>query len=59
MPCIKVKVNQELINEDKQQLAAILSKKSAELLAKPEKYVMVIIEDNISISMSASYEPAA
>lgn len=59
MPCIKVKTSQNLKSELKQQLILALSGKTAELLAKPEKYVMVIVEDNITMSMSATADPAA
>jgi phenylpyruvate tautomerase PptA (4-oxalocrotonate tautomerase family) len=43
MPYLKIKTNQKLNDGDK--LAASLSKLVAEILQKPEKYVMIDVED--------------
>ncbi len=59
MPCIKIMTNKTIKSELKQHLLSSLSMLTAELLSKPEQYVMVLIEDNISMSMSATTETAA
>ena len=59
MPMIRVLMSESL-NRDKQQaLLEAVSTEAAELLDKPESYMMVIIEQGVPISMSASVEPAA
>ena len=59
MPCIQFKTNKKLTDEQKQQLPILLSAKTAELVGKPEMYVMAIVEDNLPMSMSATADPTA
>jgi len=59
MPCLIIKINQSLSEQDKKDFGLSASAKTAEILGKPESYVMTLVEDNISMTMSGSLEPAA
>lgn len=59
MPCLIVRTNQSLKNEDKNNICLSLSKLTAELLVKPENYVMILFDDNVTMSMSGSTKPSA
>ncbi|MBN2372414.1 tautomerase family protein [bacterium] len=58
MPLMKVKLSINLSDEKKKDLLASISKLVAECLGKPEKYVMVTIE-NTSIMISGGYGEGA
>ena len=50
MPCIQVKVNFALTAQQKTDVVSQLSKLVAKLTCKPEFYVMVVLDDNSTIS---------
>lgn len=56
MPLLAMKTNIAL--DDKPTLAGLLSSKVAELLHKPERYVMVNLEDQQSLMFGGSDEAA-
>lgn len=57
MPCLIIKTNLSLTEQEKKDCGLSASAKTAEILGKPESYVMTIIEDNISMTMSGSIDP--
>lgn len=57
MPLITLATNQEI--KDKPSLCLDLSKSAAQLLNKPESYVMALVEDNQALSFAGNHEPAA
>lgn len=54
MPCINLFTNQSLNQDEELQLAKNLSALAAEMLGKPEHYVMVIINTNKTMLMSGN-----
>ena len=46
-------------NQTKNNICLSASAKTAEILAKPETYVMTILDDQVNMSMSGSSEPTA
>ncbi len=59
MPMIKVQTTESISLDKKEKLLPILSKAIAEGIEKPEQYVLVIIEDKISMMMSGSIASTA
>ena len=59
MPCLIVKTSQTINNAEKNNICLSLSKLTAELLAKPENYVMILFDDKTTMSMSGTTEPSA
>lgn len=59
MPCLIVKTSQTINNVDKNTICLSLSKLTAELLGKPESYVMILFDDKTTMTMSGSTEPSA
>jgi phenylpyruvate tautomerase len=59
MPYLVVKTNVDISDADKQTLLTDLSAVAAEELGKPERYVMVAIEDNASMLFAGSDAPLA
>lgn len=59
MPCLIIKTNQTLNEQEKKDCGLSTSAKTAEILGKPESYVMTLVEDKISMTMSGSFEPTA
>ncbi|MCP3850272.1 MAG: hypothetical protein GY694_08570 [Gammaproteobacteria bacterium] len=59
MPCLILKTNQSMNQEDELLFCQSASEKIAHLLNKPESYVMVLIETQLSISMSGTTAPTA
>ncbi len=57
MPLLHVKTNISL--NDKRTLATQASAKAAQLLGKPENYVMVIVDDSQTLIFAGSDQPAA
>lgn len=57
MPLLNIQTN--ITIADKNKLAADASKKTAEVLSKPESYVMVSIHDQQTLIFAGSSEPAA
>ncbi len=56
MPYLKVQTNQK--SEDKEGFLKRISQKTAEELNKPEKYVMVNLEEDKDLIFGGSSEPA-
>ncbi len=50
MPLIKTQVSKNLSSDKKEELAKELSAKCAEVLGKPESFVVSIVEDNATIT---------
>ncbi len=59
MPCLIIKTNQSLTDQQRLDCCYSLSKKTADLLGKPEMYVMVIIETQVKMTFSGNTEPTA
>lgn len=59
MPCIQIKTNQSLTKDTQLDCCHSISAKTAALLAKPESYVMVILETEVSMTMSGTIDAAA
>ncbi len=59
MPCLIVKTNQSLTDEQQLACCHSLSEKTASLLGKPEMYVMVIVESQVNMTFSGTTEPTA
>ena len=59
MPCITIKTNQSLENEQQLDCCHSISEKTAHLLGKPESYVMALLDTQVSMTMSGTIEPAA
>jgi len=58
MPCITIKTNQSLENEQQLDCCHSISEKTAHLLGKPESYVMALLDTQVSMTMSGTIEPA-
>ncbi len=50
MPLIKTQVSKDLSSEKKEELVKKLSAKCAEVLGKPESFVVSIVDDNSTIT---------
>lgn len=59
MPMLKIQTNITLADESKKALAALASSTVAGILGKPERYVMVGIEENTSMLFGGSDAPLA
>jgi len=59
MPFLKIQTNQRLSESDARSLASQASVSVAELLAKPEAYVMVSVEYNTAMQFGGTDEPLA
>jgi phenylpyruvate tautomerase len=59
MPLAVVKISKELGSEVRQKLYKACNKHLTYVLNKPEKYIMVIIEDKQDIFFAGTTEPAA
>ena len=57
MPLLEISTNTNI--EDSQSIAVKASKLTADILGKPESYVMVKIQDKQSLLFAGSNEPAA
>jgi phenylpyruvate tautomerase len=57
MPLIQLQTNRTV--EDKEALCKALSAKTAELLSKPESYVMVAVQDGVAMMFGGTSEPTA
>lgn len=57
MPLLTLSTNQSI--EDKDSICKRLSSITADMLGKPESYVMVMVEDSQSLIFAGSNEPAA
>lgn len=59
MPLLHLITNLELHPESEQAAAEALSKQAAELLGKPESYVMTIVQGSRAMLFGGSAEPCA
>lgn len=59
MPTLRLLTNVEIAAEDRASMMAELSRRVAELLGKPESYVMVILESGRDLLFAGTAAPAA
>ena len=59
MPYLNVSTNQTMDPQAKQTAVKKLSQACAEMLGKPESYMMVLLQDQQSMSFAGSSEPCA
>jgi len=59
MPCLIIKTNQAMNEQEKNNFCLSVSAITAELLGKPESYVMTLLEASMTMTMSGTTEPAA
>ena len=59
MPYLKIQTNVELIPTSRAETMKRISARTAELLGKPERYVMVALQDGTSMLFDGSDEPLA
>ncbi len=59
MPTLKIHTNVSVSAADRSQLLASASRTVAELLGKPERYVMVLLEPPAAMAFAGTEQPAA
>ncbi len=59
MPCLILNTSQPMDEQQKKNVCLAVSAKTADLLGKPESYVMVLIKDQQTMSFAGSTEPSA
>jgi phenylpyruvate tautomerase PptA (4-oxalocrotonate tautomerase family) len=59
VPFLKIQTNRQLAGSDAKSLASRASARVAELLGKPEAYVMVSVETNTAMQFAGTDEPLA
>lgn len=59
MPLLSIRTNTTMNNEQAEQLAQAASKLAADMLGKPESYVMTLIQPGQQLLFAGSAEPAA
>ena len=59
MPLLRVTTNMEVAADKQQEIVRQLSAFVAEMLGKPESYVMVIFQVNPAMSFAGSHDPLA
>jgi phenylpyruvate tautomerase PptA (4-oxalocrotonate tautomerase family) len=59
MPLLRITTNQEVAADKQQEISRQLSAFVAEMLGKPESYVMVVLQVNPAMSFAGSHEPLA
>ncbi len=59
MPLLSIRTNVRLEAGEREKTLAEASRAVADMLGKPESYVMVYLEDDASLSFAGSREPAA
>ena len=59
MPLLKIQTNRQLSAEDCSDLLKNLSMTVAQALGKPERYVMIVLEENQSMLFAGSDDPMA
>ncbi len=59
MPCLQIKTNQSLTKDEQLDCCRAVSAKTAALLAKPESYVMTLLETDVSMTMAGTADAAA
>ena len=58
MPLLEIRTNVDLAPEERRALLDTASVRTAELLGKPESYVMVIVECGMDLRFGGSADPA-
>ena len=58
MPVLKIQTNMAVANTDRESLLKAASSYVSDILGKPERYVMIILEDDTPMSFAASTDPA-
>ncbi len=59
MPLIRIQTSIDVDDEKKAKLMADVSTAGAELLGKPESYMMVVVEDCVDMQLSGNSDPCA
>ena len=59
MPLLKIQTNRQLSAEDCSDLLKSISTTIAQALGKPERYVMIVLEENQSMLFAGSDDPMA
>ncbi|NNJ90648.1 MAG: hypothetical protein HKP55_03135 [Gammaproteobacteria bacterium] len=59
MPLLRITTNREVAADKQQEITRKLSVFVAEMLGKPENYVMVVLQINPAMSFAGSHEPLA
>jgi len=59
MPLLRITTNQEIASDRQQEITRQLSTLVAEMLGKPESYVMVVLQINPAMSFAGSHDPLA
>jgi len=59
MPLLSIRTNASIEDSAKQQILGRVSGRVAELLGKPEQYVMVVLEADVLMLFGGSSDPAA
>ncbi len=59
MPCLILNTSQTMDEEQKKNTCLALSAKTAEILGKPESYVMVLVNDQQTMSFAGNTKPSA
>lgn len=59
MPYLMMQTNQELSDSARDHLVARLSEVTAKALGKPERYVMIAVEDGVAMSFAGTRDPLA
>jgi phenylpyruvate tautomerase PptA (4-oxalocrotonate tautomerase family) len=59
MPLLKIQTNSKVSADKRKLLATLASKAVADMLGKPERYVMVSVEENPAMMFAGNDEPLA
>ena len=59
MPLLRLQTNAPLDGDQTGSLMAAVSARAAQLLSKPESYMMVLVEPGVGLMMGGSSDPAA
>jgi phenylpyruvate tautomerase len=58
VPVLKIQTNVTVPDTDRESLISNASASVAEMLEKPERYVMIVLEDDTSMGFATSSDPA-
>ena len=59
MPCINVKLNFKVNDDQKKKLLSQLADAVSEVTGKPKQYIMVIVEDNVTMTLGGGDDHCA
>ena len=59
MPCINVKLNFKVNDDQKKNLLSKLADAVSEVTGKPKQYIMVIVEDDVTMTLGGGDEHCA